>query len=54
MPYPFAQGVFLWGEPLTVSRDSSPEEMERVRQELEFRLNRMTNEAEAAVLGTSP
>lgn len=54
MPYPFTRGCFLWGEPLTVPRDSSPEEMEHLRQELESRLNRMTHEAEAAVLGTSP
>ena len=54
MPYPFTRGLFLWGTPITVSRDASPEDMERLRQELETQLNRMTHEAEAAVLRTSP
>ena len=54
MPYPFSSGVFLWGAPITVPRDSSAEDLERLRKELETRLNRMTLEADAAVLRTSP
>lgn len=53
LPYPFSRGLFLWGVPIVVPPESSPEEMEQLRQELEIRLNRMTQEAETTVLGPS-
>ncbi len=49
MPYPFSRGIFLWGEPIHVSREAAATELERKRVELENTLNRMTGEADAAV-----
>lgn len=48
MPYPFSQGIFLIGAPITVPPDASAEDLERLRGELEATLNRMTIEADAA------
>ena len=48
MPYPFSQGIFLIGAPLSVPPDASSDDMERLRGELEATLNRMTIEADAA------
>lgn len=46
---PFGRGVFIWGEPLAVPRDADDAELERLRLELEERLNRITAEADHAV-----
>ena len=48
-PYPFSRGIFLWGEPIHVSREAAASELEHKRVELENNLNRMTSEADAAV-----
>ncbi len=50
VPYPFSRGLFLYGDPLWVSRESDDDAMEVRRLELETILNRMTEEAERAVL----
>ena len=50
VPYPFSRGLFLYGDPLWVSRESDDNAMEVRRLELETILNRMTEEAERAVL----
>jgi lysophospholipid acyltransferase (LPLAT)-like uncharacterized protein len=54
MPYPFSQGVFLIGPPLSVPPDASSDELERLRRELEETLNRMTIEADAAARRACP
>jgi lysophospholipid acyltransferase (LPLAT)-like uncharacterized protein len=54
MPYPFTSGLFLLGPPIAISPQASPDDLERYRQELEATLNRMTSEAEAAVLRAGP
>ena len=40
----------MWGRPVLVSSDANQEELERKRRELEGELNRITAEADAAVL----
>ena len=54
MPYPFTRGLFLLGPPIVVPPDSSPDDLERLRRELEETLNRMTIEADEAVLLADP
>lgn len=54
MPYPFTRGRILFGPPIAIPPDSSTDDLERHRRELEETLNRMTIEAEAAVLRAGP
>jgi lysophospholipid acyltransferase (LPLAT)-like uncharacterized protein len=54
MPYPFSRGCIRYGPPITVPPDSSVDDLERHRRELEATLNRMTIEADAAVLQAGP
>ena len=49
VPYPFARGVFLYGEPLIVPRDADPLAEEALRQALEEKLDRVTDEADRLV-----
>ncbi len=46
LPYPFSRGIFICGEPIYVAPDSSPEQMEGYRRQLEQVLNRITTEAD--------
>ncbi len=45
-PYPFSQGVFYYGKPIFVSRDSNDELLDRKRLELEKSLNKITEEVD--------
>ncbi len=54
MPHPFSRGFFLLGPPISVPPDASADDLERVRRELEDTLNRMTIEADEAVLRADP
>ena len=54
MPYPFSQGIFLIGTPMSVPSDASADQLERLRGELEATLNRMTIEADAAAQRARP
>ena len=54
MPYPFTRGCILYGPPIAVPPDSSTDDLERHRRELEETLNRMTIEADAAVQRAGP
>lgn len=49
VPYPFARGLFLYGDPLWISREADDVALEAARLELESTLNRLTAEAEAEV-----
>lgn len=49
VPFPFSSGVFLYGNPLWISRESDEASLEEARQELETALNRLTDQAEAFV-----
>ena len=42
---PLTRGVFVWGEPVTVTRDADEAAQETARQELEQRLNEVTAKA---------
>lgn len=46
---PFANGVFLWGEPLEIPRDADEHAQERLRLELETRMNALSSQADASV-----
>lgn len=50
---PFSRGVFVWGSPISVPRDADAETLERLRLDLETRLNQLCEEADRA-LGTEP
>jgi len=49
VPYPWSRGLFLWGSPLRVPRESDEFQLEAKRVELETALNRLTAQADAAV-----
>ena len=49
LPYPFCRGVFVYGEPLRVSRDADEAEVERLRLALEVELDRVTDLADSRV-----
>ena len=53
VPYPFSDGLFLWGAPLWVPPQADAAELEAKRVELERVLNEMTAQAEKAVSGRS-
>lgn len=42
----FARGVFIWGEPVDVVRDATPDIQEKARLDIEQTLNRLTFEAD--------
>ena len=46
IPHPFTRVVVIYGEPVYVTRDSSEEEIEEKRIELEKRLSEMTDRAD--------
>ncbi len=46
LPFPFSRVVYVWGEPLWVSRDTSREGLEEKRLLLERRLKQITEEAD--------
>jgi lysophospholipid acyltransferase (LPLAT)-like uncharacterized protein len=49
VPYPWSHGLYLWGDPLWIPRDSDEQALETARLELETVLNRLTDQAEEAV-----
>lgn len=53
VPYPFSRGLFLYGDPLWVSREADDASLEATRLELETVLNRLTDRAEQAVIRQS-
>ena len=50
VPYPFSRGLFLYGNPLGVSREADGASLEATRLELEAILNRLTDQAEQDVI----
>ncbi len=50
MPLPFGRGLFRWGEPIWVAADATDADLEVKRAELEAALNRLTADADAAVM----
>jgi lysophospholipid acyltransferase (LPLAT)-like uncharacterized protein len=51
VPYPFSRGLFQYGKSIFVSREGDDFALEAHRLALETELNRLTEEAERAVLG---
>lgn len=49
IPLPFGRGAMVWGEPITVPRETDEAEIARLRQKLEDELNRVSAEADALV-----
>jgi lysophospholipid acyltransferase (LPLAT)-like uncharacterized protein len=47
LPYPFSRGVFICGEPVTVSNDAGPGELEAARARLEETLVDITAAADS-------
>lgn len=43
---PFCRGVIIWGEPVSIARDATEDEVERARQDVEDELNRISAEAD--------
>ncbi len=46
LPFPFGRGVFLWGQPIYVARDSDDFEIERKRIQLETTLLSLTQRSD--------
>ena len=46
LPFPFGRGVFLWGEPIYVSKNADDMEMSEKRAELEHALLELTQRAD--------
>jgi len=49
LPFPFSRGIYLWGEPIFIARETDRADMERVRHALEETLNDLTRRADAAM-----
>jgi lysophospholipid acyltransferase (LPLAT)-like uncharacterized protein len=47
LPFPFAKCVIVYGDPVTIPRELSPEAFESIRQQLEASLRKLKAEAEA-------
>jgi len=48
VPLPSGRGLFMWGQPVWVPPDSTEEELETKRRELELLLNQLTADADNA------
>ena len=46
LPYPFTEVVVIYGEPLYLPRDATPDIVEEKRKDLEDRLNKITADAD--------
>lgn len=49
VPAPFAKGVFVWGQPITVARDADDATMEAKRLEVERAMTALADQADALV-----
>jgi hypothetical protein len=54
IPYPFSRGVFVFGDPILVSKHEERSSLEEKRQLLEDELNRITKEADEYFNGRNP
>jgi lysophospholipid acyltransferase (LPLAT)-like uncharacterized protein len=51
LPYPFSRIVFVWGEPIRVNKQGSPDDLESIRIELENSLKTITEKADRIACG---
>jgi len=49
VPLPFAKAIMLFGEPLAVPKDASPEDVEAIRLRFEQEMHRLEDEAERRI-----
>ena len=54
LPLPFAKGVFIWGDPIQITKKADKEELEIARQDLERQLNQLTNTADTLLGQITP
>jgi hypothetical protein len=54
IPMPFSKGIFIWGEPINVSKNTGKEELEEIRKLLESKLKNMTKEADGMMGQLTP
>jgi|TARA_B110001454_G_scaffold189926_1_gene188822 lysophospholipid acyltransferase (LPLAT)-like uncharacterized protein len=54
LPLPFAKGVFIWGEPIEISKKADKMEIEAARQKLEEQLTQLTKSADKLVGQQTP
>ncbi len=54
LPLPLSEGIFVWGEPMTVPADADAPTLEAARALLEARLNTITAEADRRMGHVSP
>jgi lysophospholipid acyltransferase (LPLAT)-like uncharacterized protein len=47
LPLPFTRGVILWGDPIRVPRDASPEVLQAAKLQVEAALTGVTQTADA-------
>ena len=46
VPFPFSKGAIVWGRPMHIPRDASPEDIEKYRLKIEAELNTICIEAD--------
>ena len=46
IPCLFSKGVFIWGDPISIDKGATPDQVEMKREELEHSLNEITKEAD--------
>lgn len=49
IPLPFTRGVIIWGDPISVARDASADDLEAARLRIEAGLTAVTDAADAAM-----
>ena len=54
LPLPFAKGIFIWGEPIKISKQANKQEIELARQKLEEQLTQLSQSADTIVGQTTP
>lgn len=54
LPLPFAKGVFIWGEPIEITRKADKKDIELARQDLEKQLNQLTLSADTLLGQITP
>lgn len=49
LPLPFCRGLYLWGDPIEIARDTNKAQIEEVRLNLEEKLNALTRRADTEI-----
>ena len=54
LPSPFAKGIFIWGEPIEIPKDTDNAGLELARQVLEKKLTQLSQTADRLTGQTTP